>query len=918
MMIRSGIALLAASSLAITLVTCTLASPLGAQRMPSARPAHASCAAPLAPINVEVTPEVHGGDIALWIDVAPRAPLEGLTWEVEAHGPAVLVDGPAAGALPGRGGRRRAVVSVPGSAYAEVDVLVSGFLRGTDERVTVLRTMTWGTPPSPGEPVDSLRGRDGTPLTVTSLPTAVLDGPRTSPSLSAAGGFVVSGRFLFEDKAWGYGGWTGEDPLVPVRRADVTVIDAGAAEVLATGQTDAEGRFALACRSGAESLDLVVRCDAAAVYDPGFQATQVVALEGWVQAMFATPVLDHPTTADVDVGTTVSVKVANMGGKEGNAFNVHDTAVAVFETLPLAPVDELIEHHWPAADTHAFVDSTYIGPNHGYDDAVIAHEIGHVIDALFTDYNGGGGSHSFGDSDQNPALSLSEGFATLVTGLTEVGRGNQALYVDSSPAAQTGGAQLRLRHETAAPYAFDAKGIADEVAVACALYDVVDTSLFPDATPGEDDDAFDEFIDVDGLSGAEAFWHVLTTPPVPSSQHTLNDVWDSWHAVLGDAVSVPLAETFAGFEQRFTEDAREPNDQPEDGVALEPISGSGGWTTGLTLYRDDGVTLGPGEPDVDWFRHELVVGSQLRFVTRYPGGANDADTQADTQLELYDPDGVLAASDLDSGVGRNARILEFDVPRTGTWTVAVSAQTVPFRRYGRYEYRALWLFQNFAPVLDDVMATPAVIPSGGTSVLSALVSDPNDDQAVEVVWTPLDGGDVDASGHFTAPGVQAPTTFRVEARAVDELGAESAPALVEVLVEPAGCATPASVRSLGGGKAGSAGVPQLVVDGEPVLGTSSATLRASQLVPGSTAQLVIGFSLLAAPFDGGTLFPAADLLLPVTVDASGGFDVPLAVPAGVEACGLTVIAQVLVPGDPQATGSLQTAQSNGVALVLGS
>lgn len=919
MMTRPETSRRCASSLASIACVFVFATSLTAQRMPNARPSDALCTKPLAPIRVTVTPEEDGGDVALRIDVAPRAPVEGLSYEVVAHTPAVLVGGAAEGELSERGGRRRVVVSVPDSGYAEVDVLVSGLLAGTDERVVALQTLTWGTAPVPGVRAESLRGPDAEPVAVMSLPTLVSEGPRATPSATDAGTFVVSGRFLFEDKSWDFGGWTGEDPIAPVRRADVTVIDAGAAEVLATGQTDAAGSFAFECTSDAETLDLVVRCDAAAVYDPGFQATQVVAPEDYVQAMFATPVLDHPTTLDVDVGTTISTKFVATNGKEGNAFNVHDAAVAVFEAIPLAPVDEIIEHEWPSFDTFAFIDATKIGPNHGYDDAVIAHEIGHIVDSLFTAYNGGGGPHSFGDSDQNPALSLSEGFATLVTGVTELSLGREAVYVDAAPGAQTGGVQIRVRHESAVPYAGDAKGIADEVAVACSLYDLIDDGAAVDPTPGADDDAFDAFVDVSGMSGAEAFWHVMTSPPpAPSSEHTLNDVWDAWFLVHGDVASESLLDVFAGFEQRFSEDALEPNDLPADAVPLEPITGAGGWTTDLTLYRDDGVTLGPGEPDVDRYAHDLVVGSEVKFVTRYPNGSFDADTQADTRIDVYDPSGELAITDLDSGVGRNARVNDFVVTQTGRWTVSVSAQTSPLRRYGRYEYRAQWLFENHAPQLGTPVAFPSAVFVGGTSQLSAPATDEDEGQSVDVVWTPLDGGDVDADGLFTPPVVAAATTVRVEARAVDELGASSEPALVEVLVVPdPGCSTPASVGSLGGGKAGTGGVPLLVVDGLPVVGSSDATLRASQLLPGATAQVVIGFSQLATPFDGGTLFPSPDLVLTASVDASGQVAVPLSVPNGPGVCGQVVVAQVIVAGDPAASGALQTAQSNGVELVLG-
>src|SRR5690606_14609156 len=53
----------------------------------------------------------------------------------------------------------------------------------------------------------------------------------------------VTGRFLYEDKAWSAGGWTGSRPERPVRRADVTVLDAATDRVLGRGSTDGSGGF---------------------------------------------------------------------------------------------------------------------------------------------------------------------------------------------------------------------------------------------------------------------------------------------------------------------------------------------------------------------------------------------------------------------------------------------------------------------------------------------------------------------------------------------------------------------------------------------------------------------------------------------------------------------------------------------------
>jgi hypothetical protein len=52
---------------------------------------------------------------------------------------------------------------------------------------------------------------------------------------AAQPGLTVTGRFLYEDKAWDWDGWTGAWPEKPVRHADVLVLDAHGHRVLGRG-----------------------------------------------------------------------------------------------------------------------------------------------------------------------------------------------------------------------------------------------------------------------------------------------------------------------------------------------------------------------------------------------------------------------------------------------------------------------------------------------------------------------------------------------------------------------------------------------------------------------------------------------------------------------------------------------------------
>lgn len=887
---------------------------------------------PLAPIRVAVLEQARAGDaILLRVELKPLRVLDELRWWLESSNGLRRTGGDADGALSDAGGVRELHLELPRDGrFTEAELFVSGLLPGTDERVVATQRFTWGQVITGAQPRSTLRAGDGATITRAAVPTQQPATPRRqASSAEASSSFVVRGRFLFEDKGWGFNGWTGEDPLRSVRHADVTVIDAGAAVVLASGITEIDGSFELTCNASGP-VDLVVRCDAAAFHEADFQAQQVVAPEGWTYAMFAPPVLDHDPAFDVDLGDTIALKLM-AGSKEGNPFNVFDMSTAAFELLHAPPFgaaplsERVIEHLWPAGpSSFAFVDGTSISDDDGYDDALILHEIGHVVQSLWSDFTGGGGTHTFGDSDQHPPLSLSEGFATFFGGQAQLSRGRPAQYVDSNGGVQTGGAQLRAVLETAQPYVNDARGIADELAVACALHDLADDVNALDSMPGVDDDPLDGSLLVDGGSATSAFWRVFSEPTSEGLDGTLNNVWDRWfelHTV--EPQHAALASVFQNFGQDFTEDAAEPDDTQAQATLL-PTLPLGGWTEARTLYRTDDASHAPGNGDVDWFAHELVVGSVMKFLTRYPNAANDADTQADTTVELFDPSGASVAFDFDSGPGRNGRVTDFTITETGTWTVRVARQDPVVRRYGRYEYRGQVLFENFAPQIDaGPTALPGVIRSDETAELSAVASDGNPGQALSYEWTPLDGGSIEGSSalvQFVPPTVERDTEVRVQLVVIDALGATSPAEVVSLVVRPAAvgaCAEAASIASVGTGKAGALGVPLLSAVGVPTLPTTNLVLRVSGALPGATGTLVAGLARLDAPFDQGTLHPRPDVLLHVTADASGNLELAAPLMENAALCGLVVSVQALFPGDPGARGHLQTAQSNALDLGLG-
>ncbi len=737
--------------------------------------------------------------------------------------------------------------------------------------------------------------------------------------------FTVTGKFQYEDKAWDYNGWTGSDPILPIRRADVYVLNDATQAVLGSGSTGQDGTFSIEATS-AGVVDISVRADCDSALEPTFQRIRVTTNGNSEYSTFSPVFNGHDTSNDLDVGTNTAGKIL-QGGEEANPFNLFDMGVHAWEyiTGPLVGegnANQTIRLYWPGGSgSFASGNDATIADDDGYDDAVILHEIGHVVHNKYSDSDNTGGSHFFGDSDQDPRLSFGEGYASFFAGTVFNQIGVEAIYMDANGASQSGGVGLRLRMETVSPYANDANGAADEVAVCCALYDLLDTENSPDGTPTTDDDLMVSTSVIGaGLSPHRAWWDTFEGPVASAANLTQNDAWDGWfseHGKIGGLYD-SVKDCFERLDQNNFEDVDEPNNTI--GTATPTVvQTSSNWSGERTLFSGDPA---PGTGDEDWYAHELVKGSDLLFRTRYPGASTDADTQVDTFLELFDPSGVLVLSDEDSGTGRNAFIDSFVVTETGTWTVRIKrGGTASYRRYGTYNYRAKHNFENFVPLITS---GPTAMP---TSILDTETSDitvtATDAQTLTYAWSTPDGGTILGSGAsvtFDPPPVGVSTGFRVQVVAMDSLGAESALAEVIVTVDPSGgtCGQSAAVASGGVGKAGLLGIPTLSTTNLPVVPSSDHSLDASGFIPFTSGTMIFGLSLVSAPFDQGTMYPSPDILIPMLSDGLGNAGFPIVVPNDPILCGLHLWAQAMFANDPGAIGSKQTAQTNYVELTFGS
>ncbi len=508
-----------------------------------------------------------------------------------------------------------------------------------------------------------------------------------SPALAD---LTVTGRALYVDREFTFnGGFTNNEPELPVRFARVVVANDDTGAILANSNTDENGDFTIPV-SGSGTLNLRVTVQARTTEFGS--SVRVTNDSGALYTMSAPTFVDWDLDTDLDAGTIVSEKLT-AAGRVGNPFNILDQIVDSMQWIQSvggADLNQAVRATWPGGSGSFAAGPNFVmSDDDGYDDLVQLHEFGHVVHNIYSDSDSPGESHTFGQSDQDPRLSFGEGFATAFAGAVRnfTGVNDPGFYLDCSGTGSTGAGtiQLRMRMENGSPFTNTTLGEADEGAVFCALWDLVDTEGTNDNSAGTDDDPVDgSFQFLGGLNGDELLWRSLDGPVQTASNLTQRDMWNGLFSPGDPGFGNELTAIFENWGQRFLLD----NDEPNNSFgAAAPAAPFGSWSETRTLYSPATGTFAPGEGDSDFYSVDLVAGMPYAFETRYPGGLNDAGTFADPALRLWRPDGTLFAADDDSGAGRNALIDDAIVDQSGTWRIEVFTDH-PYRRTGSYQLRA--------------------------------------------------------------------------------------------------------------------------------------------------------------------------------------------------------------------------------------
>jgi hypothetical protein len=501
--------------------------------------------------------------------------------------------------------------------------------------------------------------------------------------LLAAGGqlradWTASGRFVYLDRENAVNGFTGSESPLPIRLADLEVVDpneSGSKKILATGVTDVDGFFSIPVVD-VDVRDVYVRAITRSdeTADLHIDVRSNVTGQPVHYAAATAPVAGHDPSTSVDFGTA-EVQI----GQGGEAFNIYDQMLRGMDYLAYLNGSrpgggDHLKTLWAldngtAAAFYSFEQIT-LRDTAGYDDTVILHEMGHYAVDIYSDSSSPAGPHGFTQCAQDIRLAFDEGFASYWgnSAIRHSGAPRSHVYLRSNGAPGPGNAVRVADLETDTTYLCE--GTTSEVNVFVTLWDIVDGPSTPDDTPDVDDLPHDQL----DLDDAE-IWQVMTDAIPGALQISLEDFWDGWFLppvqngfrpeMIGIADHVSI---------EFYDDLQEVNNASAQATEIS----TDGFPVHATFFSDPELD-GAGAPDPDYYSFVGVTDFAYLAETK------NLRSGADTLLEILDSDGqtVLASNDDRSATDVSSSI-DWTAPRDDLFFVRVTQQS-SLGIYGSYD-----------------------------------------------------------------------------------------------------------------------------------------------------------------------------------------------------------------------------------------
>ena len=483
-------------------------------------------------------------------------------------------------------------------------------------------------------------------------------------SAPAEANWTATGRFTYVDREYNQTGFTGVEPQLSIRYADVHILDSKN-KILASGATDANGNYSLFVVDSS-TRTVYARVTSRSLNSPTLfldvQSNDTGNIKYY--AVRTANVSNHNPNTNVNFGTMAAAK-----GQGGEAFNIFDKMVrgadyiaSLTGSRPGAADD--LTAVW--ASNRGITDSGYtyasrkisLRDTAGYDDNPILHEMGHFFIFEYSAGDSPDGSHTFSNCAEDIRLAYEEGYSTYFgnSTLRYAGLTGCNIYMRSNGGPAGPGSLVRYADlETDTQYL--CQGDMSEVSVFTILWDITDTAATPDTTPGVDD-AHDAM----SLPDSEV-WQVARDYMPTAVNKSFEDYWDGWFkAPISNGFLTEMRAIAAYVAVDFTEDAREVNNSA---ATARLISIGGGAIAATFFYDQDGD--GAGAADVDYFVFTAASGQALLAET------TNLVSDANTFLEILDSDGAtVLASNNDRVAGDESSLINWTAPRADIFYVRVS------------------------------------------------------------------------------------------------------------------------------------------------------------------------------------------------------------------------------------------------------
>lgn len=496
--------------------------------------------------------------------------------------------------------------------------------------------------------------------------------------------FTVTGRFMYQDLELDLSGFTGVRPNRPIRLADVLILDDATNTVLAQGATNLNGEFSIAVSDNqirTISVVVVANSSNTSGLDQAVMVRTNNTSNGTTPHAFEGGLYpNHNPTQNIDMGIAVAQYRAG-----GEPFNIYDTILDCADFLefvngarPGVSIKTIINFDITRTTDDAFYRASagpgggvFLGPNYGYDDTIILHELGHYIERNFGDFDDNtGGQHFIGDSAQDPRLSWGEGWPTFWASHVRLWRGDlhPNIYMnsvgDSTPNRISFSYDLEAR---------TGEGASSENAVQSALWDMTDGPDTPDFTPGVDDEPGYEVTRSFDETWLVASLFVATV----SEPQTFEDFFEMWNANIPDPQTETLRELFFRNQNiQYLPDPFEDDNTQAQAVKLSFAQVGGGAATHHTHYP---------EGDEDWLVFDAFSS------VKYAINTNTMRDGADTYLSVHDASGVELANNDNIGTPQSGNNNAFELLRSSleyqpaqNGPVYIRCRRSPFNRNAKF------------------------------------------------------------------------------------------------------------------------------------------------------------------------------------------------------------------------------------------